>query len=267
MESTHFIFDGIKSSDMDLQIMRIEHSGFIETPYLSSANIHENKSRKRLTPYFYGIDRDPIEFTVQFVLVDKYGNPKKWSPQERYKIAKWLIHDTYKSFQTSDDLGKYYYVLAISNTDLNLINNEGYIEITFRCNSPYAWSPIYISEFNLSDNETSTIIELENRSNILKTYNPKIEIELVGDTTGFQLKNLSNGGKIMKFEGLNKGEIISIDCENRIIKSNLIDSNPFAKFNKNMDYRYWCDLVFGVNSIEITGAIKLYVKSQFPIAQ
>lgn len=266
MESMYFIFDGVKSSDMDLYIMRIEHSGFVETPYWGETNVHEEKSRKRLTPYFYGIDREPIEFTVQFVLVDKHMQPKKWTPQERYKIANWLIHDTYKEFQTSDDLGKRYNAIVVSNTDLNLINTEGYIEVTFRTNSPFAWSPIYIDSFDLSNNTTTQIIQLENKSNVLKYYNPKIEIELVGDTTSFQLKNLSNNGMTMKFESLLPNEIISIDCENRIIKSNLFGSNPFSKFNIDMK-RYWMDLVYGVNRIEVQGAIKLYVKSQYPIAQ
>lgn len=267
MESQFFIFDGIKSEDMGLQIMRIDHSGFVETPYISGANIHESALRKRINPYFYGVTRENLEFTVQFVLVDKHGQPKEWSPQERYKIAKWLIHDTYKEFISSDDLGKRYKVLAVSNTDLNLINGQGYIEVNFRCNSPYAFSPIYINNFNLSENSTTQTIVLENMSNVVKFYNPLIEIELVNNATSFQLKNLSNGGKIMKFEFLLPNEIISIDCQNRIIKSNIPDSNPFAKFNVGMNYRYWMDLVFGMNQIEVAGNIKLVVKSEFPIAQ
>lgn len=266
MESMFFIYDGIQSTQMGLYIMRIDHSGFIETPYWGEVNIYEEKTRKKLTPYFYGIDREPIEFTVQFFLADEYMRPKKWTPQERYRIAKWLVQDTYKLFQTSDDLGKYYYAMAVSNTNLNLINSEGFIEVTFRTNSPFAWSPIYVQDFDLSNNTSSTIIELENKSNVLKYFRPKIEFELIGDTTDVQFKNLSNSGKIMKFEGLDKGEIISIDCENRIIKSNLVGSNPFAKFNIGMK-RYWLDLAYGINRIEVQGEIKLFIKSQFPIAQ
>lgn len=266
MESMYFIFDGVKSSDMDLYIMRIEHGGFIETPYMGGLDIEEEKISKRLTPYFYGVNREPIEFTVQFVPMDRRGNLKEWTPQERYKIGKWLIHDTYKPFQTSDDLGKYYYAMITEPVDISTMNRQGYMEVTFRTNSPFAWSPVYIDSFDLSDNTAAEIKELENNSNVLKYYRPKIEFELVGDTTDVQFRNLSNGGRVMKFENLIPNEIISIDCENEIIKSNRQTSNPFSKFNIGMR-RYWLDLVYGINHIEITGAIKLYVKSQFPIAQ
>lgn len=267
MESQYFILDGIKSTDMNLHLVRVGQSGgFVETPYWGGADIHESQSRNRVSPYFYGLSGVPIEFTVQFALVDKYGHPKKWTPRERFKIAEWMLGKNYKKFQTSDDLGKTYYVLANSATNLNLMNGEGYIEVTFRTNSPFAWSPIYIDSFDLSSNTGSKIIELENRSNVVDRYYPLIEIELIGETRHLKLKNLSNKGQAMEFKNLVKGETIGIDCENKIIKSNVPDSNPFSKFNVDKK-RYWLDLVRGINRIEVTGAIVLHVKSIFPIAQ
>lgn len=267
MESMYFIYDGIKSSDMDVYIMRIGGDDFIQTPLWGGANINQSASKKRLVPYFYGVTRDNLEFPpLQLVLCDKNMQPKFWSSEDRYRIARWLCHDAYKEFISSDDLGKRYMVLAEAQVDLNLINTQGYMEVQFRCNSPYAWSPVYISEYNLSDNiETQTII-LENMSNVVKFYNPLIQVELVNGATGFQLKNLSNGGKIMKFESLLPNEIISIDCQNRIIKSNIPDSNPFAKFNVGMNYRYWMDLVFGQNSILVEGTCIVKTKMEYPIA-
>lgn len=261
----YFMFDNIQSSQMGLYIMRLE-SGFVNTPYIGAVNIHEEKSRNRITPYFYGVDREPIEFTVKMFLLDENLQPKKWDSQDRFNIAKWLVHDTYKEFQTSDDMGKRYQVLLVNEINLNLINTQGYFEATFKTNSPFAWSGTYISEFDLSTNITTQIIELENRSNVLKYYNPLIEIKLIGEATSVQLKNLSNNGKVMKFDELTKGEIISIDCQNRIIKSNLFGSNPFSKFNVGMK-RYWMDLVYGVNNIEVSNSCVISVKSQYPIAQ
>lgn len=261
----YFVFDNIESSDMDLYIMRLE-SGFVTTPYIGGATIHEERSKNRITPYFYGVERNPIEFTVKMFLVDENLQPKKWDSQTRFNIAKWLVHDTYKEFQTSDDLGKKYYAILVNEIDLNLINTQGYFEATFRTNSPFAWSSVFFSEFNLSENLTSMIIELENKSNVVKYYNPLIEIQLVNGATGFQLKNLSNNGLIMKFEGLTANETVSIDCQNKIIKSNLFGSNPFSKFNVGMK-RYWMDLVYGINQIEVIGTCIVKVKSQYPIAQ
>lgn len=262
MESQYFIFDGVKSSDMGLHIVRINHSGFIETPYLSGVNIKEERVHNKLIPYFYGVEREPIEFTVQLALMDKYNNPKKWTPQDRYRIALWLIHDEYKPFQTSDDLGKIYYVIATSASNLNLINTQGYMEVTFRSSSPFAFSPTYVDYYDLSNNTGTKIIEIENKSNILKKYKPKIEIQMMGDTS-VTLKNLSNGGAETKLFGLRSDEIISIDNENELILSNYpININPLANFN-----RVWFELVYGVNQVEITGRCKLWIKSCFPIIQ
>lgn len=268
MESQFFIYDRAKSSDMDIHIMRIDHSGFIETPYTSSVDIKQEKVAKRHTPYFFGVERDNIEFTVQLVLMDKYNQPKKWTPQDRNRVARWLFHDEYKEFISSDDLGKRYFCIATSDSDLNLINSQGYMEVTFTCNSPFAFSPTYVEFFDLTGNTTSTIIEIENRSNIIKRYNPKLEIEypdMAGfpETTDIILKNLSDGGREFKLTDVKKDEIYSFDNENKIIKSSRqTNLNPLTHFNRN-----WLELVYGVNQIMVTGKIKLWVKSQFPIIQ
>ena len=268
MESQFFIYDGIKSSDMDLHIMRIDHSGFIETPYTGSVDIKQEKVAKKHTPYFFGVERDNIEFTVQLVLMDKYNQPRKWSSQERYKIAKWLFHDEYKEFISSDDIGKRYFCIATSDSNLNLINTQGFLEVTFTCNAPYGFSPVYVESFDLTGNTTSTIIEIENKSNILTRYYPKLEIEYpsmtgFADSTNVTLKNLSDGGREFKLTDVKKGETYSFDNENRIIKSSRqVNLNPLTHFNRN-----WLNLVYGVNQIEVSGKVNIYLKMEYPIIQ
>lgn len=262
MESMHFIFDGIKSSDMNLYNVRVGHSGFVEVPFIGRADINETTSHKKLVPYLHSVKREPISFTLQFMLMDDNLQPKEWTADDRYKIGKWLIHDTYKEFQTSDDLGKYYYVIIEDAEKLYLASGKGYLEVTCRTNSPYAWSKLHNYEFDLSDNDDTTIIILENKSNVEKFHYPKIEIESLASNTAVELKNLSNSNKITKFDGLNKNEVVSVDNENRFIKSDLFGTNPFEKFNKA-----WLELVQGNNEIEVTGKCKLWVKSRFSIAQ
>ena len=266
MESQYFIYDGKTSSEMNLYNVRVNHSGFVETPLWGRTNIQEETSKKRLTSYFYGVTREPIEFKVQFALADESMQPKEWATEERYNISKWLVPNTYKEFQTNDDLSKRYYAMITNEVNLNLMNTEGYIELTFRTNSSFAWSQVYENEFDLSENVTTTIIQLENKSNVVEYYRPMIEIELVDGETNVQLKNLTNGNKIFKFEGLTANEIVGIDCDNEIMKSNLFGNNPFGKFNVGIK-KYWLDLSYGINEIKVTGKCKISVKSQFPIAQ
>lgn len=257
MQSEHFIFDGIKSADMNQYLIRMDGGG-ISSPFFGGQDIQEVRMKNKITPYHFGTEKEPIEFTIQISPLDK-----EWTPQKRNKIGKWLIHEDYKLFQTADDLGKYYYVIATEASEFELYNNDkGFITITFRSNSPYAWSPIYVNSYDLSTNTTTTIIELDNLSNINKNYRPKIEIELVGGETGVQLRNLSNGGQIFKFEGLSANERVSIDNENEVIKSDIPLSNPFLKFNRN-----FLELVYGTNRIEVTGKCKIWTKMQFPILQ
>lgn len=267
MESQYFIYDGKTSTEMNLYNVRINHSGFVETPLWGGVNIQEDTSRRRLTSYFYGVTREPIEFKVEFALADEHFTPKEWTPEERYKIAKWLVPNGYKEFQTNDDLSKRYYAMITNDVNLNLVNTRGYIELTFRTNSPFAWTEIEDEVFDLSDNATTTTIQLENKSNVLEQYRPMlVEIELVGGEINVQLKNLTNDNKIMKFEGLTANETVSIDCENEIMKSNLFGNNPFAQFNKGIK-RYWLDLASGINNIEVTGKCIIKTRCQFPIAQ
>ncbi len=261
MESQYFLFDDIKSTDMGLYLVRFD-TGFVETPYWGGQDIIEEQIAGHDTPYFYRVQRTPMEFTVQFVLADVNMIPQKWTPQKRSEIARWLLHDTYKPFQTADDLGKIYYVVCTNPNNLYLMNTEGYIELTFRVNAFHAYTPIYISEFDLSDNTTTKIIELSNISNIQKKYYPKFEVKLVGDATSFSFRNLSNNGLATSFSDLEPKETISVDNKNKWIISNIPLVYRYQNFNKN-----WFYLVEGTNYIEISGAIKVAFKSQFPIAQ
>ena len=261
MQSEYFLFDGVQSSEMGLYIVRFE-SGFIQSPYIGGKSIKKQSRKNDVQQYFFGVEKESIEFTIQVALLDNNMQPREWTPQERFKIGKWLFHDTCKEFQTADDLGKRYYGIFTNDINTFTLNNEGYVELTFETNSNCAWSPTYIDEFDLSDNPTSTIKELENRSNVLKIYKPKMEIQLVNGETNISIKNLSNSGKTISFTDLIANELISIDNKNKIILSDMFGSNPFSKKNKN-----WLELVYGINSLEITGRCIITFKSIFPIAQ
>lgn len=257
MQSEYFIFDGIKSKDMENMYSIRTTSGLVESPFFGGQDSEEEWIGSRITPYDYRTQLKPIEFTIQISPLEK-----EWTPQMRNAIGRWLIHREYKSFQTADDLGKYYYARCIDAPNFQLASNRGYLELTFRTNSAFAFSPIYVDEFNLSNNNTSKVIELENLSNINQNYRPIIEIQLVNSETDVTLKNLSNGGKETKFTKLIANETVSIDNQNEIIVSSRATSNPFSKFNGE-----WVELVYGTNRIEVFGKCIIRTKMQYPILQ
>lgn len=264
MQSEYFIFDGIESSEMGLYIVRMD-SGFIENPFTGGKTLKQEMRKNSVRPYFYGVEKSVLEFSLTLALLDDELQPKEWSAEQRMTVARWLLHDTYKSFQTNDDLGKIYYGIFTDATNIFTVNNTGYLEITFTTNSYCAWSPVIYSVFDLWNNPVEgTIVEIENISNINKLFLPKIEIEMKeasGELYDVQLINISNNNKEFSFTGLRYDEIISVDNENGIIISSYpIHINPYGSFNKQ-----WFELVYGINQIKIIGKCKVTFESQFPI--
>lgn len=257
MKNTDFIFDSVNSSEMGLYIVSIDGGLHSDTVY-GGQNIIEERVGKKPNPYFLRTEKEPIEFEVTFSLLDG-----KWTPEKRFEIAKWLIHDDYKSFQTVDDLGKFYYAMVINPWELEYAGDDkGYVRVTFRTDAYHAWSPVYFQTFDLRNNLTTTNIILENKSNVDKYYYPKLEFTLDGDSTGISLINLNDGGREFKFENLFEGETVGADNEKKIIKSDLADVYRLNNFNKK-----WLRLAYGQNNIQVTGKCILKVKSQFPIVR
>lgn len=134
-----FTFDGILSSTYNMKSIRTSSGGFLTETLIGAANIMEVEHPNDFKPHLQKITRSPIEFTKQFALLDQYDRPKKWTETDRQVIANWLFHNEYKPISFSDRPGIVYNVIASANLSLNTINETGYVEITFRSNSPYAW--------------------------------------------------------------------------------------------------------------------------------
>lgn len=253
--SENFIFNGIHSTDYNIIICRID-SGLINEPYISGKNIIEDSTTRNPVPFFYRSQLKPLEFTLTFAVIDDNG----WTDERKYEIANWLIRPNYCELISCDNIAKRAFVLATS--DIQLVSNGiggGYIQISFRAKHPYFLSPIYIETFDLSDNDETRRIQIDNKSNVLEYYNPQIEFQLQGNSTGISLKNLSDGGRVFSYSGLNMNETVFTDNEHKKILSDT-GSYRYDNFNGN-----WFRLVHGVNYIEVTGKCILQVKNEFPI--
>ncbi|ATF13698.1 phage tail protein [Brevibacillus brevis X23] len=140
-EGLEFSYDGIKSSDMGL--LNVQFSGgLFEEPFVADKEIHEIKVRGNDKPYFQGVERSPLVFSLQFAFEDKYDHEKI------RQVARWLDQDYYKPFFTTDNPDRIFYCILHSSS--SLIHNgtkEGYVEIEMRCDSPYSYSPQYLSEW------------------------------------------------------------------------------------------------------------------------
>jgi phage-related protein len=270
MVSQYFIFDNINSIDMGLHIIRLD-GGMIPTPVSGGKSIKKEKSSLRDVAYRYGTELEEMTFTITFSPLEG-----EWTDDFRFRIFKWLNSRNPKSFQTCDSLAKMCYVTCINPQEIFISgNNQGYVVCEFEATTGYWLSSIEIATYDLSDiGTTPTIITMENKSNVEDAksgefiYYPELEIQLVGNVTGFSFYNESNGNKAFGFSGLTKGETIYINNQKQQIVSDI--SETTYRLNKMLYSKSFFYLVYGVNQIKVictggTGGIIIQSKMQFPL--
>ena len=89
----------------------------------------------------------------------------KYISERLFELGKIFGKDKYVPFQTSDYLGKVFYVICTSMKLETFGNLQGWINIKLRTSAPYAFSPKEINVFDIV-NKTSNI-ELYNKSNVV----------------------------------------------------------------------------------------------------
>ena len=252
---TDAIFDGTYFSDMNLTLISTG-TGAREVNFGTKQNIVEEKVRSK--NYFYRVDEEPLTFSIT-VLLDE---DKEWSYERRREVINWLFKQEYKEFRSLDFPNIVYYVIATGDAKLTLASSQrGYFTIEFRCDAPYGWTyPVSNMYYDLSDNTTSTIIEIENISNI-KTVYPEVEFELKSTSSSMSIVNLDDGMRKFEFSGLINNEQIYVDNGKQRIITSVANTYRLNKFNKN-----WLRLIQGANRLQVTGKCILQIRCQFPMA-
>lgn len=256
MIDLNFIFDGVQSTRYGLNIIRIEPS-LVPVSWSGGKEVITGKIKGKKYVHHYSTESEVIQFSVLFSLLDE-----KMTPEKKGEIARWLFKDDFREFQTTDDLTKFYYVIATNQIDFMTTDSElGYFQIDFLTNASHAWSRTTRRTFDLSENETSTVINITNYSNVDDYIYPELEFQLVGNQTSLTLKNLSDGGREFKFTDLTENEKIYVDNEmEQIITDNLQFPFRLGNFNKK-----WLRLGYGCNQIEVIGKCYLKFRYKFPL--
>jgi predicted phage tail component-like protein len=167
LEGIHFSYDGIKSVDMGLLNCKLD-GGMFEETFLPSRELQEKKISGNDRPYFGKVSLQPLEFKLTFAFETNYDERKI------REVARWLNQPYYKPFYTIDNPDRVFYAMLVGDSNLHHTGNkEGYIELTFRCDSPYSY--------------TQTI----NKDNLVFS-NTKIVKSVVEDTFNSGMGNQSN---------------------------------------------------------------------------
>ncbi|QWU14457.1 Phage tail protein [Paenibacillus sophorae] len=143
-DSLYFSYAGKKSVDYGIYNVNI-NGGMQEEPFAASREIQEEKIKGRDRPYFQSVEKQPLQFSVSFAFEDA------WDTQKLREVTRWLTeHDYYQELYFTNELGvnpeKVYYALAVD--DSTIVHNclrQGYVNLTFRCDGAYAYSPITTS--------------------------------------------------------------------------------------------------------------------------
>lgn len=217
----------------------------------------EIKRRKwQRTPYFQHILRTPIEFDLVFW----FNNG--WTNEMIRTVGRWLDQEYYKPMVFDDKIDTVFY--ALPNGQPTITHDgygSGYVTIHMRCNSPYAFSPVYTSDlYDLSNNSANgTVIQIENGGDL--SVLPEISLVKVG-AGDVHIFNQTDGNLDFGFTGLSDQEDLYISNEKETIITNLPNTYRYSNFNGN-----FLEVVRGVNNLLITGNCKIQFRYQFKFIQ
>lgn len=249
--SLYFLFDGQNSQDFGIVSVNIS-SGMPEEPFMANRVINEVKIRGKDKPIFSTVTHDPLSFTLTFAFMNGFDS------DALRKVTRWLSVSYFKPLQFSDNLDRVYYAMPSAESVLVHSAGQGYITLTMRCDSPYSYSPTFLSPiYDLSSNSASgTQIQLVNNGDV--SIYPEIYIDKVGNGN-VSITNLSNNGNVFAYTGLVNGENVFTNCETELIISDLIPTTyRYSVFNNG-----FLQIIYGTNNLLILGNAKIRFKYRY----
>lgn len=238
-------------------IFLIRTSGEETSPFGITQKILEDKPPFSDNLMFQYVEREPLQFTLKFA---KEGD---WTPDQRMKFAKLLYKREYQTLMSVDYPYLLYRVICVDTSEKTLFSSQqGYMTITFRCDTWHGWSPKTLQTYRLMENPTSgTILKLENKSNINEIEYPIVEIFSVQDNNSISIKNLSDGQRGFTISKLEKNEIVNIDNKYGDVITNVPNVYRYNDLNGK-----WLRLKYGLNNVEVKGKCILTVVTQVAVA-
>lgn len=215
--------------------------------------------------FSYGNDKNPLEFELEMY------KETFWTVKDRKNICSWLFKNNFEDLIFANDVGEtdpnnqhtdvVYNCQPTGRPESCDYGNLYGIKIKFLSSLPYATTQLSTQYHDLSTiGSTPTIIEFVNRGNLNEYfYDTTLEIQLTGSNTSVQLKNVTDGGRIVSFTTLSTNELITMVNQLGILTSST-GLDRYSKWNKN-----WFRLTTGTNYIEVTGACELTLQAKYPL--
>jgi phage-related protein len=253
-EYIDFYYNGVSSMAMGIINVNVK-GGLFEESFISSRNINETKVRGNEKPYFANIEREPLQFDLEFAFENPYDKDLI------AEVAMWLDQQYYRELYFTDNPDRRFFCMMIS--DSSLVHNgfgQGYISVKMRCDSAYSYSQEYLSqEIDFAVNTTNgTDYSFMNIGHV--DLKPEMWIYKIGDGD-ISITNKASG-RLFQFTGLNAGETVYINNESGHIESDIIGLFRYDSFND--EYLYFEK---GRNIISVKGNCKLQFRYRFKTIQ
>ncbi len=246
----NFIFNGIASDEIDLININVD-TGMLQEPFLADSTIHEINTKGQTKPYFMKKEYAPLLLNLSF------GFLKPWDDELIREVARVFNVDYYKPLYFEDEDDVIYFCMPVETS--TLIHNslqEGYVEMSFRCNDRCAYSRIKTQTITDSFHN----IRFRNRGD-LALY-PIVQIIKDG-TMGDIVINNQHSEQTVIFKNIPANERIYMDCEKEIIH-NITQPDAYRYNNHN---NIFLKLVQGSNQLDAFGIQQLEFIYRFKILQ
>lgn len=244
-----FIFNDVPSEIYDLVIITENGAAVVDTAATNSVNLYTDEIYRNPKPYFYGVQQTPV---LTFSLT--FGSLKPIDRIKQQDIQEWLFGQmNYKKLQIMQcDMYDVYFNCFLTDPKATYVGGVSYaFKCTVTCDAPWAWAFEKTKSFGPFSTESNFTIN--NTSNNLYYTYPFIELKLSQYETQVSLKNTTDNNTGFSFIGLQPSEILTIDCEKYIIKSN----TGLLRLD-NMSGSV-VQLLNGINSFHIIGSVE-YIK-------
>lgn len=252
-QSLYFSYDGIDCRQFNVTRVNSQ-SGLFEEKVGAERSIIEESVPGNPIPYYFGFETSPIEDSFEIMIGD---NADQLTDENLFRIQEWLLQDEYKELYFHDQPEKLYY--AMFTTSPVAFHNgakAGYIQLTYRCNSSYVYSPVYTEQAYIVSDTTTQELLIENRGHF--KIKPIIHFKKVGNGS-LSITNKSNGGNTSIMANLIDGEEIVIDMDMREIETNITaHSNLYRDFND-----IYLEFLKGKNRLDIKGKGFLKIEYQY----
>lgn len=252
MIGSDFHFAGQYSTDLGIYLVRLR-TGLTSSPFLAEKELIEESIMGRDKPYLLGVRRTPLTLSLTLACEEP------WTFERRRELARWLSTDSYELLYSAKEPYKWYYAQYMGGVDLSHSTAmQGYIEVQMRCDSPYAYSPIFNTEYDLSSITVPATITFTNEGDV--DVKPEIWIKKfgAGDVT---IENLTYADiPTFEFMDLVDQETVFVSNEDEQIETDLTDMYRFENFNNN-----YLVLPRGVNNLQVTGACQITLRWQYKV--